>query len=278
MPDWGVYGLLILAAASHAAWNALVKGSADQLLTLAGIRAVGVVFAILLLFYVPLPASAALPYLLGHAAFIYGYYFFLLNSYRVGEFSSVYPIARGLAPLIVLGAATVWGLDRLNPVEAVCTIFISLGVALFAAQRHVSTRAVTYAMGTGLMIAGYSTLGGAGVRQSGSVLGYFAASELLAGLGLIPIALAVRKQEAVRYLVRQWPNVLAAGSLSVVAFSIALWAFSILPLGPATAVRETSVAFAVLFGVLFLGDRFTAAKILALSFVLLGTVLLAFTV
>jgi len=93
LSEWGLYSIVLLAAAAHAGWNVIVKRSADQLLSLSGLRLVGLPIALVLLLVVPAPQKEAVPYLIGNVCFMYAYYFFLLNSYRIGEFGSIYPIA-----------------------------------------------------------------------------------------------------------------------------------------------------------------------------------------
>lgn len=108
------YLVVLVAAAAHAGWNAFVKGSQDQLSTLTSLRLVGLPLAIGLLLVFPFPPAAAWPYLLGQVCFIYPYYYFLLNSYRLGDFSAVYPVARGLVPVLVLGVSAWIELDVLS--------------------------------------------------------------------------------------------------------------------------------------------------------------------
>ncbi len=206
---------------------------------------------------------------------MYAYYYFLLNSYRVGEFSSVYPIARGVAPLAVLYLAQLIGADTPSIVSAFGTILVSVGIAMFAMQRHVHSSAVAYAVATGLAIAGYTFLAGVGVRYSESALGYLAWSELLTALGLIGVSIRVRKGRILRYLADNKTRVLVSGLLSMGAFGIVLFVFQVLPLGPVTAVRESSVAFAVMIGVIFLREPLGAVKSNALLLVIAGIITIA---
>lgn len=269
-PDWVVYCVVLLAAVAHASWNVIVKRSGDQLLTLAGLRLVGLPIAAVLLIMVPAPSKEAIPYLIGNVCFMYAYYFFLLNSYRLGELGLVYPIARGIAPVAVLLAAFVFSVDDVSSADMAGTVLISIGILLLASEQRKNLRAVFFAVGTGLCIAGYSFLAGLGVRESSSVWGYLAWSEILTAVGLIPAALLMRRGKVVAYVANHYGQIFFAGILALFGFGITLWAFNILPLGPVTAVREVSIAFAMMFGVFFLGERFGVAKAVSLLVILGG--------
>lgn len=262
--------MVLVAAVFHATWNALVKKSNDPLLALVGLRLIGLPIAVVLLILFPWPSKQAVPYLIGNVGFMYVYYYFLLNTYRHGEFSSVYPISRGVAPLGVLCAAYLFGIDTLSSKELLATLLLSLGIIIFASQRHVSLPTLAYAIGTGISIAGYTFLAGAGVRQSESALGYLAWSEILTALGLITLSARLRKGQIAGYVSSHWWRIFASGSLSIAGFGIVLAVFQVLPLGPVTAVRESSIAFAVLIGVVFLKESFGLAKALALTLVCTG--------
>jgi len=274
MQNAGPYLAVLLAAMAHAAWNTMVKGSKDQLLMLTAIRFVGLAAGLVTISFVPAPAAASLPYLAGAAAFHYAYYAMMLQAYRVGDMSQVYPIARGTAPLVVtLLAATLageWpGAPGLLAVGLLCA-----GIALLAGSKAPQGKAVLFAMLTGLAISGYSFLSGLGIRQSGSLLGYIAWLEIATGLGMSIVALKRRRHVLQDFISRQWRLGLIAGCLSVGGYAIALWAMSLLPMAPVVALRETSVVFAALLGSLFLGEGETGKRSSAAILITLGIALL----
>ena len=125
------------------------------------------------------------------------------------------------------------------------------------------------------MIGAYTFLAGLGVRNSDSVIGYLACTEVLIGLVIVPTCWLLRRGSLAVHFVSQWPTMLLTAILSAGAFGLVLWAFQSLPLGPVTAVRETSVAFAVLFGVLLLKEQLSISKICALTAILIGMMVLA---
>jgi multidrug transporter EmrE-like cation transporter len=121
-------------------WNALLKNSGDRVLMLASIRLVGLAAGIVTAAIVPLPSPQALPYLLGAAALHYAYFALMIASYRVGDMNQVYPIARGIAPLLVLlpGAVLAGEVFGAVPMLAVC--LLSAGVLLLASGAKAANR------------------------------------------------------------------------------------------------------------------------------------------
>src|SRR5438094_2328716 len=93
--------VVLLAAALHATWNALVKSAPDKLVSMTAVVLGHAPFALLALPFVSLPDATSVPYILTGAALHIGYQLFLFWAYRHGDLTQVYPIARGTAPLIV---------------------------------------------------------------------------------------------------------------------------------------------------------------------------------
>ena len=105
--------LAVLAAAvTHATWNAIAHGIKDQLLSFALIGAGGIAVSIPLVGVAAMPRPAAWPYLLGSVAIHVFYNLGLMRSYRYGEFGQVYPLARGISPLVVTVLAAMFVAER----------------------------------------------------------------------------------------------------------------------------------------------------------------------
>ncbi len=277
MPTTALYALVLFAALTHAAWNAMVKGSGDRLLMLTSIRVVGLCAGLAVAAVVPPPAPESFPFLLAATAVHYLYYCLMLNVYRVGDLSQVYPIARGSAPLLVALLAAVLAGEVLGAQAVLAVLVLSAGIFMLTLSgRAFNRKAVVLALLTGVSIAGYSVLSGMGIRRAGSLLGYIAWLEIATGVGMVAVA-AVRRTSVLRdYARRQWRAGLAAGVLSVTGYAIALWAMSILPMASVVALRETSVVFGAMIGSLCLGEGFAARRGVAAATVLLGVVLLSF--
>lgn len=270
-----LYALVLLSAIAHASWNAMVKKSGDRLLMLACIRAVGLTAGIVVAIVVPPPSVQSLMFLLGAAAIHYAYYALMLNSYRVGDMSQVYPIARGIAPLLVVLLGTFLAGETLNSLSTVAICLLSLGILWLAfSGKAVGRHAFLFAIGTGIAIAGYSFLSGLGIRKSGSTLGYIAWLEIATGVGMTSVAYFRRRGIVAEFIQTNWLSGLIAGVLSVTGYAIALWAMTMAAMAPVVALRETSVVFAALIGALFLGEGYVTRRVAASITVALGVILL----
>lgn len=270
--------LVLLAALSHACWNALVKISGDRLVIIAAVNLVGAAIALLALPFVDVPRAEAWPWLITSVLVHLLYYYFLIAQYRAGDLSHVYPLSRGLSPLLVAGAAALLAGEVL-PAAAMAGIALSsAGIASLAFEGGPPWRRdaapALFACGTAVVIALYTVVDGIGVRRAGSAPGYIAWLFVLDGLPVALFAAARRRRELGRILAREWPRSVLGGALALLAYGLVIWALSLGPMAHVSALRETSVIFAALIGVLALRERFGPRRVLAAVLVSAGLVLL----
>ncbi|MGD1932996.1 MAG: EamA family transporter [Candidatus Phaeomarinobacter sp.] len=276
MSDTTIIAILLLTAVMHATWNAALKTGEDRVLDMAAMRVSGIVFAAVFIPLAPMPAPAAWPFLITSGVAHMFYYACLISSYQRGDLSQVYPIARGSAPLLVALAAYLTINEAPTPIGLAGVIVISIGiiVAGTGAFRE-NLHAIGFALLTGLSIASYSLLGGIGVRESGTVLGYAAWLELLSCAPFIAFALVRRREFVVPYIQSKVARRnLILGFGSVFSYVIVLWAMTLLPLATVTATRETSAIFAALAGTILMKEPFAGRRIIAAAFVTIGIALL----
>ncbi|WP_108483713.1 DMT family transporter [Oceaniglobus ichthyenteri] len=273
-----VFCAVLFAALLHASWNALVKGGVDKRLGMCAVTVGHLPLALIALLFVPLPAPESMPYLFGGMALHTGYQIFLVQSYKKGDLTQVYPIARGSAPLIV-AAVSVFVLGvSLAPLELAGIVVIASGILSIALVRQADGMrnggAAGMALITGCFIASYSLVDGMGARLAGTAVGFFA----WIAIGNAAIFLAYMSVSAPRTL----PGLFGAakwvfwvgGSASFIAYGLVIWAFTQAPIALVTALRETSIVFALLIGVMFLNERLNLPKVLATMATLLGAALL----
>ena len=172
MSSESLYGLVLLAAAAHAIWNALVKRAADALLMMAAIRLVGLVFGLAVVPFLPWPNESTWVLLALACTATFAYYGLLIHCYQIGDLSLVYPIARGSAPLVLALIAFLVIDEHLTATQIAGIVLISVGILALVIGKGNDRRAVGYALATGISIATYSFLGGLGVRSSASVFGF----------------------------------------------------------------------------------------------------------
>ena len=271
-----LYGLVILSAIAHASWNALMKSAGDRMLTMAALRLTGLTIGLCALPFVDWPAPESWKWLALTAAVQFAYYVLLVRSYGAGDMSVVYPLARGLAPVLTTVAAALAIGETLNGGQTAAVTLISLGIMALSFGAGARRGAVLLALATGVSVAAYSFFGGIGVRAAGTVLGFQACLEIVTGLGTVSYVVAVRRADLAAYARRSGAVGVLAGVISVVGFLAFLAAAQRLPLGPVTALRETSVIFGAVIGTFVLKEGFGFRRIAAATMVVLGIALLAF--
>ena len=274
----GVVALVLVAALLHASWNAVVKSDSDRLVSMGLVMLAGAVLGLAVVPFVPPLETVAWPYLATSVLVHNFYYFFLLKAYRWGELSHVYPIARGLGPLLVaLLSGRVVG-EHLAFHETAGVLLVSFGIASLAfghgLPRGHEWRPVVYAVLTGVTISAYTIADGLGARHAGSAFSYIAWLNLVEGPWVFLFAVVVRRGSIVLYLRRSWWRGLAGGVVATIGYGIAIWALSLGAMAHVAALRETSVIFAAAMGTLLLGERFGRRRIIAASLVATGLVLM----
>ncbi|HLG45445.1 MAG TPA: DMT family transporter [Reyranella sp.] len=270
-----LYGLVILSAIAHATWNALMKSAGDRMLTMAALRFTGLVIGLCALPFVDWPAPASWKWLGLTASVQFGYYVLLVRSYGAGDMSVVYPLARGLAPVLTTVAAALAIGETLNDGQAAAVALISLGIMALSFGGGAKREAVLLALATGVSVAAYSFFGGLGVRSAGTVLGFQACLEIVTGAGTVGYVAAVRRADRLAFARKHGGLGALAGVISVVGFLAYLAAAQRLPLGPVTALRETSVIFGAVIGTLVLREGFGRRRLAASTMVVAGVTLLA---
>jgi drug/metabolite transporter (DMT)-like permease len=271
-----LYGLVILSAIAHAIWNAMVKSAGDRAMTMVAIRAAGLVFGLAALPFVDWPAPESLKWLALTAAVMFAYYALLVRSYGAGDMSVVYPLARGIAPVLMTILAYLAIDEALAWPQIVAVGLISMGILALSFGVGASRAAVGFALATGISVATYSFFGGLGVRAAGTVLGFQACLEIVTGLGMVGYAVVARRRDIAPFARRHGAIGLLAGAVSVVGFLAFLAAAQRLPLAPVVALRETSVIFGTALGAIVLKEGFGARRLVAAGLVVGGIFVLAF--
>ncbi|QYX56476.1 EamA family transporter [Roseovarius sp. SCSIO 43702] len=275
-----VFLIVLGAALLHAGWNALLKSGGDKFAAMTAVSLGHVPLASLAALLLPLPAPESWPWLLGGLALHVAYQTTLTLAYRAGDLSHVYPIARGSAPLIVaLVSVTALGV-HLTGMELMGVAIIGTGILSLALVRKSdgrrNPRAAALALLTGCFIAGYSLVDGLGARLSGSPVAFFGWQAIGTAL-VFAVLINTLRPGTVRgaLTVQKWRG-LIGGAASFVAFAMVMWAFTQAPIALVTALRETSIVFALLIGVIFMGERLDLAKLVSTFTALAGAALLRF--
>jgi drug/metabolite transporter (DMT)-like permease len=272
---FSIAAIVLFAALLHASWNALLKGGHDRLwsMTIMGV-ATSLACAALLPF-LAVPRAASWPCLVGSAILHVGYNIFLIRAYRSGEFGSAYPIARGSSPLMVTLGAGLVAKEAPSVLGMTGIALVSAGViSLGFRGRRLPESGIFYALGTGLFIAAYSVTDGIGGRLSASPVSYTLWMCLLWGATALPVYWLRRRDSRLWRGPRATSLAALGGVVSLLAYGIVIFAMTRAPMGAVSALRETSVLFAVLLGRLFFAEPLTPRRILSALVIAAGALCL----
>ncbi len=275
-----VFLVVISAALLHAVWNAAVKGSDDKVLGMTAVMIGQALPASVLIWFFAWPSYESMPWFIAGIVFHMGYQLFLMSAYKIGDFTQVYPIARGTGPLVVTIVSIVFLGVELAPTELVAIAMIVLGIISLSIVRQSdglrNPKAAMMALCTGCCIAGYSLSDGLGARASISAVGYMSVLMLVDGI-LFAIYIRVVAPGILSKMLQVAKFRMIGGGFSAfTAYLMVVWAFTQAPIPLVTALRETSIIFAVLIGVFIFRERLNLAKVLSVMLSLAGAALLRF--
>lgn len=273
-----VVALIVLSAAFlHALWNAMVKGAGDRVIMLGMIALGHVVFGLVILAFADAPDPSAWPFLAASVAIHWLYFYFLNVAYRLGDLSFIYPVARGFAPVLVALGAQFWAGEVLPPLAWMGIVCVSAGIMLLshgALRSNMPIAALWAALAIGCTVVAYTLVDGFGVRTSQSAFGYIGwlfVTKIIIVIFLFPSRMDRLRAQSIRTLLIGF----VGGVVSGTAYALVLYAKTIAPLGLVSALRETSVIFAAMIGVIWLGEgpktrRLVSAGVVGAGIIFIG--------
>ena len=275
-----VLTMVLTAAALHAGWNMLVKMGGDRLILMGLIDGFSGILCLGLLFFFPLPLAASWPFIAASAVLHAGYKLFLIRAYQHGDMGVVYPIARGLSPVLIAIGAFVFAGEKLTTTQlaAVSAIATAISALTFTnGWKNVPLAALAFAVGTSLFIATYTVVDGIGVRRAGSPHAFYLWMSVIDAVVFTGLVLWRRSgRQLVETAKQNWRPGLAGAVMATGAYWIVVWALSVTPMAPVSALRETSVLFGALLAGFVLKEGQLAVRLAAAAVIACGIVGLQF--
>mgnify|MGYP001438360276 CR=1 FL=1 len=275
--------LLIVAAGLHAGWNVLVKHAKEkQIFTWWALIVGSVGFAPVLLISQPFP-SQIWPYVFFSALFEGTYYIMLTRAYQYGDFSLVYPIARGMAPAFLVIWALLFLGERPRLAGYIGLALLIIGLVIIGGKKWwslrkittVSTSGIALALSVACCISIYSAIDGAAVRLVAAVP-YTLVVISLSAIFITPLILMRYGPRATIIEWRaNWPRIAVVGVLMLLSYTLVLQSYTLARVSYAGAVREISVVFAALIGWRWLGEEFGLWRAIGASVIFTGILLIA---
>lgn len=264
--------LALAAAALHAAWNLALARRSDVP------AATALAFCFGAAVFTPVAVarweveSEAIPYMAISAAFELGYVALLAAAYGRAELSVVYPVARGLAPVLVLllGVAAL-GVGT-STAEIAGVLLVAAGVVLVRGLGRRSSTGVGFGLAIAACIAGYTLADARGVDHA-DPLAYLVV--VLAAPAVAYLALVALRGGAVRLRAELGWTPVFVGLASFGAFALVLFALQRASAASVASVRETSVVIAVALAAPFLGEQVGLRRLAGAALVVAGVAVLA---
>ena len=267
--------LMLFAALLHASWNAIIKGGSNKLYE-TGLNCFGGGAGVLLIIpFLPFPNLESLKFLAGSCTVHIAYYLCIAVAYRTVDMSFAYTIMRGTAPLLtslfLLATGHDMPLAGWLGILCLCAGVLALTRDNLKSGRF-NAKGALAAVGTAVVIMGYTIFDGYGARASGNPISYVCWLYVINTFPINIILLLRQRKTYIPYFLKRWKLGLFGGLCSLGSYGVALWAMTKAPIALVAALRETSVIFGMLLAVLFLGEKFSLVKLFAVALVAAGIV------
>lgn len=279
--------LCLVSAVTVAATNMFVKRSGDVLSTRMIVSIAMALSVLPFAPFVPMPTTELWHALAVSVMVHWVYQFAMIRALHRGDLSLVFPVMRGLAPLLTAILATVFLGETTSPLGWFGLVLATLALVIFAMPEKLQTSqtselrraALIWAAITALGIAGYSVVDARGSRlatEAGTVMSFIVWLFLLDWIGISTALIISRRNQLWQSVRPHIKNGLLGGVIGTVSYGAALWAFTLSQAANVTALRETSVVFGAVFGAVFLKESFGRRRVVAACILGFGLILLEF--
>ena len=258
-----IFILILVSALCHAIWSAIIKSSKNPL-SLMGITSVLEVTIFLpLTFTVPFPTLEVWYFLIATVIIHVFYRLNVIYSYRYGDLSYIYPISRGSSCLFVAIISILFLNSDISVAGFVGILIVCIGLFLISYSKNLSFnfRGFALAISTAILITAYTLVDWVGVRLSENGFSYIYWLFTLNGIPLLIIGLiskdGLRKRET--YTFRSG---IAAGVFATSSYAIVVWSMQFIEIAYVSSIREISIVFAAIIGMLFLFEKNAKSRII----------------
>jgi multidrug transporter EmrE-like cation transporter len=272
--DNTVFLFVLFSAVLHAVWNSMASKYKNKNVSIPALVYGHVPACIVAVIILPMPSVESFPYIILSALIHQGYQNFLLTAYQTGKFTTVYPVARGFGPLVATVISIIFLGVYLKVFTLLSILLISAGVifiGLFSKSVLKNYKILYTSLTTGVFIGIYSVVDGYGARISMSAISYMSWVFIFSAL-FFPIVLKFRKQKNILKKTLNEGKVIfwVGGFFSYVAYVITVWAFTKAPIPMVSALRESSIIFAIFIGYFYLKEKISLYKIISILLIFAG--------
>ena len=266
--------LALLAAGLHASWNIVVKQTGDRFLALwAQFLFAGSLAFTALIGWTIIDGQPKIAWWwsifsgCGHLPYV----ILLAKAYDKSDFSVTYPIARGAGALSAAILGLIFLDDDLTAISMAGIAVVIFGLWVLVSGQKIEN--IFPALGVASTIGIYSVVDAYGARNSDAIA--FALSVFVSGAATISIwALITRSKQLKTFFVAAWKPALFGGSMSILGYSMVVYAFTLAPVGYVATMRESSVVIAALAGWKYLKEDDHKRRLTSATIVVAGLIVL----
>jgi drug/metabolite transporter (DMT)-like permease len=274
--------LLLVSAALHALWNLLLKQSKEKYIAMSWQVIISSFLSLGVIFFTGLPPRSLWLLVLISTILEAIYFGILTYAYTDHDFSLIYPMARGAAPAMVVVWTALFLREIPSPGGLLGIFLVVSGLAIIGSTSLMNNltskpqiRGIAIALSIALVISVYTLVDGYAVKN-GPALNYGLA--LFLAMPVLTTPLIIRHygwEQMVETIKLQPTRLILVGFLGVMAYMLALFAYSIAPVNYSEAIREVSVVMGAFAGWYFLGEKMGKIRILGAAVIFIGIVMIA---
>ena len=274
-----VFLLILFAALCHAGWSTIVKH--HNSFSIMGMTCiVEIVVFTPLVFFVPFP-PLEIWYFIIASVILHGFYRLgVIYSYKFGDLSFVYPIARGGSSLLIaiLTLIVLQEYISLLGFAGILTVCIGIFLISYSKNHKFNLNAFILALCTALLITIYTIVDGMGVRLSENKFSYLYWLLLLNGVPLLLISIFSKERLLSNLNKKIISRGIPAGIMAILSYGIVVWSMQYLEIAYVSSIRETSIVLATLMGFFILNEKKAKERMLPAVLVVIGITIVYFQI
>ena len=274
-----IFIIILFAAACHAGWSSIVK-SKNSLAIMGITSVVEIVFFTPLVFYVPFP-PLEIWYFIISSVILHGFYrLSVVYSYKFGDLSFVYPIARGGSSLIIAIITLIFLDEKISLICLTSILIVCIGIFLIYYNQKIKFNfpAFFLAMSTAFLIAIYTIVDGYGIRLSYNKFSYLYWMLLLNGVPILLFSIYSKEKPLKNIDLKFICWGVLAGILAILSYCLVVWSMQYLEIAYVSSIREASIIFATLIGFLLLNEKQAKNRLIPSGLIVIGITTLYFEI
>lgn len=271
-----VLTVILIAAVLHASWNAFIKNKGNGFAKMTILATIIGVIVAPFTFVVGVPPLETCMYLavsiIAHTMYMHS----LTRAYQNEDFSVAYPFARGLAPLLTVIILLFFFNRSISINELIGIGIIILGILiLFNAQKFkFNFKILISLLYFPVSIVFYTLVDAMGVKTAESTQQFIVWLFLLIPIPMLVYSLANQKELIVSTFIENKYSLIVASIGSLTSYSLVLWAYTQAPIYYVASIRESSIIFASLIGLIFFKEKGLVRRLIAAFVLFIGVIML----